>query len=48
MHEIGHAMGMGHPDNSCTEETMYYRAGVEEDKKRTLEEGDMVGIQILY
>ena len=48
MHEIGHAMGMGHPDNSCTEETMYYRAGAEEDKKRTLEEGDMVGIQILY
>ncbi len=48
MHEIGHAMGMGHPDNSCTEETMYYRAGFDETKKRSLNPGDIAGIKLLY
>ena len=46
-HEIGHATGMGHPDNSCTEETMYYQASVGETKKRSLNAGDITGINKL-
>ena len=47
MHEIGHAMGMGHPHDSCIEETMYRFASAEETKKRDLNDGDKNGIQIL-
>ena len=47
-HEIGHAFGMGHPENSCTEETMYAFADFEETKKRTLNDGDIAGINELY
>ena len=47
-HEFGHALGLGHPDDSCTEETMYRYAGYGETKKRTLEAGDITGIQKLY
>ena len=50
MHEIGHAMGMGHPPRfeECINETMYYQAGFDEIIKRDLELGDITGIQILY
>jgi len=48
MHEIGHALGMGHPDDSCTEETMYRFASAKEIKKRELNAGDIAGIQELY
>jgi hypothetical protein len=48
MHEIGHAMGMGHPHDICTEETMYRFASAEETKKQDLNDGDKNGIQILY
>ncbi len=47
-HELGHAAGMGHPDNSCTEETMYAFASLGETKKRTLNSGDIAGIKSLY
>jgi len=47
-HELGHAVGMGHPEDSCTEETMYRFADFGETKKRTLEAGDIAGIQKLY
>lgn len=47
-HEVGHATGLAHPDNSCTEETMYYQAAFGETKKQTLESGDIAGILDLY
>ncbi len=47
-HEFGHAAGMGHPDDSCTEETMYRFASLGETKKRSLEAGDITGISELY
>jgi len=47
-HEAGHAAGMAHPDNSCTDETMYAFAELGETKKRTLEAGDIDGINQFY
>jgi hypothetical protein len=47
-HENGHAAGMGHPGDSCTEETMYRFAGFGETKKRDLNYGDIAGVQALY
>jgi hypothetical protein len=47
-HELGHAAGLGHPGNGCTEETMYAFADHGEIKKRTLEDGDRAGIIELY
>jgi hypothetical protein len=47
-HEIGHAVGMDHPSDSCTEETMYAYAGWSETKKRDLNPGDIAGIKKLY
>lgn len=47
-HEFGHALGLGHPDNSCTEETMYAYANPGETKKSTLNAGDIAGISTLY
>lgn len=47
-HELGHAAGMGHPDDSCTEETMYRFADYGETKKRDLHTGDLQGILELY
>jgi hypothetical protein len=47
-HEIGHAMGLGHPSDSCTEETMFRFADNGETKKQTLEAGDKAGIRALY
>ncbi|HLG23902.1 MAG TPA: matrixin family metalloprotease [Candidatus Nanoarchaeia archaeon] len=48
VHELGHAAGMGHPSNSCTEESMYAYASEGETKKRTLNPGDIAGIKALY
>lgn len=47
-HEIGHAVGMDHPSDSCTEETMYAYADYSETKKRDLNGGDIAGIRQLY
>lgn len=47
-HELGHAAGLGHPPDGCTEETMYAFAALGETKKRTLEAGDIAGIRKLY
>ena len=47
-HEIGHAAGMGHPDSTCTDETMYAYASNGETKKRSLFTGDIAGINKLY
>lgn len=47
-HENGHAAGMGHPSTSCVEETMYAYATEGETKKRTLNTGDITGINNLY
>jgi hypothetical protein len=47
-HELGHAAGMGHPSDSCTEETMYRFSSNGETKKRDLNTGDIAGIKELY
>lgn len=47
-HEIGHSDGLGHPDDSCIEETMYRFSQNGETKKRDLNPGDIAGINKLY
>jgi len=47
-HEYGHAAGMSHPANTCTEETMYAFAADGETKKQDLNAGDIAGIRALY
>jgi len=47
-HEFGHALGLSHPGDTCTEETMYRYAGFGETKKRTIELGDETGLNNLY
>ena len=48
VHEVGHAAGMGHSPDTCVDETMYAFATEGETKKRTLNGGDIAGIQELY
>lgn len=47
-HENGHGIGLGHPDNTCTDETMYAFATEGEDTKRDLHAGDIAGVKSLY
>lgn len=46
-HGIGNAVGLDHPGNSCTEETMYAYVDFGETKKRDLNAGDILGVQAL-
>jgi len=48
VHEFGHAAGLGHPEDTCTEESMFRFAEEGETKKRTLFAGDIAGIKKLY
>jgi len=47
-HEVGHAAGLGHPSDNCTDETMYRFVTTGETKKRDLNTGDITGINALY
>jgi len=47
-HEFGHALGLTHPSDTCSEETMYRFAESGETKKGTLEAGDIAGLNKLY
>ena len=47
-HEFGHAAGLGHPSDTCTDETMYAYASIDETLKRSLNAGDIAGIDNLY
>jgi hypothetical protein len=47
-HELGHAIGLGHPKRTCIDETMYAYARLGETKKRDLNAGDIAGIKALY
>src|SRR3989344_3235650 len=48
-HELGHSVGLGDLySSSCSEQTMYGYATEGETKKRTLEQGDILGIRKLY
>jgi len=47
-HELGHAVGLGDLYNTCTEATMYGYSDYGETTKRSLEPGDIAGLQALY
>lgn len=50
-HEVGHVVGLGHPDASApgaVETTMYESAGMGEIRKRTLAQDDMDGMCAIY
>lgn len=47
-HEFGHSLGLGHPSDGCTEETMFRFADIGETKKRSLANGDIAGVNNLY
>ncbi len=48
-HELGHSVGLGDIyDSACSEMTMYGYGSEGETKARTLESGDMTGINLLY
>ena len=47
-HEFGHAAGLGHPADTCADETMYAFAALDETQKRSLNAGDIAGINDLY
>lgn len=48
-HEIGHSVGMADLyESACSEETEYGYAARGETKKRSLESGDITGVNLLY
>lgn len=48
VHEVGHAGGLGHPSDSCAEESMFRFVSLGETKKRDLNAGDIAGVRALY
>ncbi len=42
------AAGLGYPEDSCVEETMYRFAEVGETKKQSLAAGEIAGVGALY
>jgi len=49
IHELGHSVGLNDLyDASCSEQTMYGIADFGETKRRTLEDGDLMGVWELY
>jgi len=47
-HETGHGVGLADLYNTCVQETMYGYSNYGETDKRTLNSGDIAGIQKLY
>jgi len=47
-HELGHSIGLDHPSDTCTEETMYAFTSFGETKGRDLNSGDIAGANELY
>ena len=47
-HELGHALGLSHPNETCTLETMYAFAEDAETIKRDLHDGDIAGVNDMY
>ena len=47
-HEIGHGIGLGDLYNTCTQETMYGYSTEGDVSKRTLNSGDISGLQKIY
>jgi len=47
-HELGHALGLAHSKDNCHDETMFPSAGLDEINKRTLNRGDIKGVNKLY
>lgn len=47
-HEVGHAAGMGHPSDGCTQETMYRFVAPGQTFQRDLHDGDIAGVVALY
>ncbi len=47
-HELGHALGLSHPNETCTLETMYAFADDGETIKRDLHDGDIAGVNDMY
>lgn len=43
-HEVGHAVGMEHPNSTCTLETMYAYASNGETIKRDLHDRNIAGV----
>ncbi len=47
-HELGHAIGLTHPGDTCAQETMYRYADYGETMRRDLHAGDISGASALY
>lgn len=47
-HELGHTIGLTHPADSCSQETMYRYADYGETIRRDLNAGDIAGAAALY